>query len=878
MAPRSAPARHNLPRQADAFVGRERDLSDLFRLLAADRAVTLCGVDGIGKTRLALRVAAQATGSFPDGVWLAELGGVAPDGAGFAIAARVAAAVGVTEERWRPLDRTLLDALSARRALIVLDDCTAVRAEAAAFGAALLASCPQVSLLITSAVPVGLSGEAIWRVPPLAVPGEGAGPEETAASEAVRLLLERCGRSAPEEGAPERLAAAARICRALDGIPLAIELAAPWLRDGPPAAAARLAEQCTGGAPAQGPAPRAQVLRTVLEEVHGQLSGPERVLLRRLSVFADWTLEAAEQVCADAPAGAAPSPALPAGGPRGSAVRGERIAEEEVLDLVSALSERSLTAFTREFQGRARYRLPAPVRAFAAELSAASGEEEAVRARHREHVLSIAGQIGTSAVAGRLMPWAERSSHWESAEAEYDDIRAALQWSADRCDVEEGLRLCAGLRPFWGTGYHFTEGMGWCERFLALPGGTAGARARAHAGTAELAWARGDQDVARRHAERALPPAEEAGDTATAHAARNMLALVALRAADTEQADRILDTLIPAARRTGDLWNEAIALCTQATAAARRGEAGNAEGLFNASLMILRGMDHRWGVGVALIAQATAAEADGDLVTADRCYRESLDIQRESGSAPELARCLYGVGRVAQAFGATDQAYDYLAEGLLLSQNTGQLTGVAVGLSSIARAAAPAGEVRSAALLWGAAAGLRARAEPHRPHRPKAPRGDAFGVDAATLAAWLREGGKLTAGDAVELALQVTESGRPRARSAPPALPSPDSPGALRTAAGTDPLAPARPRRKRRVRPAPIPEQAALTPREEEIAFLVAEGLGNRAVADRLSIATATAARHIANINRKLGVTSRLQITEWVRRRGGAGTATAHPD
>ncbi|MFW5416835.1 LuxR family transcriptional regulator [Nocardiopsis sp. CNT-189] len=822
MAPRTAPARQNLPQESDSFIGRERDLGDLLRLLAADRVVTLCGVGGVGKTRLALRVAVHATAAFRDGVWLAEMAGVSTP---HEVAARVAAAVGVTEETGRPLAETLRDALRTRRVLLILDDCTRAAADVAELGAELTGSCPDVTLLITADAPLGLPGEAVWHVPPLALPGEEGDPRE---AEAVRLFLDRARTADPDFSAdPEAVAAAARICRELDGVPLALELVAAWLRRMPVHRAEALLGASlhpSGTPPSRGraepprpregeparSAPRARLLRAALEQSHALLGEEERVLLRRLSVFADWTLESAERVCPDAD--------LP---------------ESAVLDLVSSLAERSLIALTREFQGRARYRLPGAVRAFAAERLAAAGEEEAVRLRHREHMLRITEEMGSSSVGGRLMPWAERFAHWLLASVEYDDIRAALHWTAERRDAEEGLRLCAALRPYWGTGYHFTEGMGWTERFLAMPDGSGPVRARASVTAAELSWARGDLDSALHHGRTALRLAEDAGDDPTAAAALNMLALAALRSGAAEEAAGHLERTLALARRSGDLWNEAIALSTRGALAARGGNFTEADALYSAALMILRGMDHRWGVGVSLIGQATAAERQHDIAVADRCYRESLDIQREIGAAPELARCLFGVGRIAHAFGATSQAYDYLAEGLLLSQSTGQRAGVAVGLASIARVAAGSGEVRGGCILAGAAAALRERAEPGRAPRPPAVQGEELGIAPGTLSSLLREGRRLPVDEAVGLALRITETGRlPRQRQ-------PERKG---------------PRSTRRV----------LTPREREIARLVARGMGNREISERLFITPATVARHVANINRKLGFHSRKQIAAWV--------------
>ncbi|WP_017623331.1 ATP-binding protein [Nocardiopsis chromatogenes] len=848
MAPRTAPARQNLPLESDSFIGRERDLSDLLRLLEADRVVTLCGVGGIGKTRLALRVAAHATGSFADGVWLAEMAGLAT---AHEVAARVAAAVGVTEEAGRPLEDTLRDALRSRRVLLLLDGCGHVAGPVARLGASLVESCPEVSLLITSEEPVRIPGEAIWRVPPLALPGPD-GEADARDSEAVRLFLERARDARPDLSAtPGTVAAAAAVCRAVGGIPLAVELTAAWLRRLSPEEVAAQVTACLRGQAGAAPQPRRNrprpfgsreaVLRALLDHVHGLLSEQERVLLRRLSVFGDWDLESAERVCP--------------GGP---------VEEGAVLDLVSSLVDRGLIALTAELQERVRYRLPGTVRRYAAERLEASGERDRVLLRHRDHMLAAVEDLGEAAVAGRLMPWAERYGRWRRVAIEYDNVRAALHWTARRRDTEAGLRFCAALRAYWVTGYHFTEGTQWSGLFLNEPGaggpppaesdppasaapappGTGpdpkgeggGARARALLCRAELEWARGRTGTARRLAEEGLARCRADEDAATVAMGLNLLALLDLRAGDRAAAEARLSEALALARSAGDLWNEALAMSGQGALAAYRGDLPAADARYSAALMILRGMDHRWGVGVVLIGQATAAERQGDLAAADRCYRESLDIQRDIGAAPELARCLYGVGRVARAFGSAAQAYDYLSEGLVLSQSTGQRAGVAVGLSSIARVAAGDGDVAEACRLAGAGAALRERSSPQRPARSWACAAAELGVDAAELAAWWHEGRRMDPGAAAALALRVAETGR---------LPRPRTP--QREA---------------------VPERRDLTARELEVARLVSRGLGNRDIAVKLFIAPATVARHVANINRKLGFHSRRQIAAWV---GGPG-------
>ncbi|MDA8371759.1 MAG: LuxR C-terminal-related transcriptional regulator [Nocardiopsaceae bacterium] len=813
MAPQSAPARQNLPLDPDSFIGRDRDLSDLLRLLDTDRVLTLCGASGIGKTRLALRLAVQATGSFPDGVWLAALEDVSSCEE---IASRIATAVGVTEEVGHAPADTLREALRSRRLLVVLDGCGHITDHVAAVGRALIDSCPEVSLLITSEEPVHLDGEAIWRVPPLSLP-PWSSDRDPARSEAVRLFLDRARTSAPGfEAAAGELRVIADICRRIGGIPLCIELVAAWVRRLPLAQiAAELAERIPLSAGNGRPKPgRSTILRIVLEWSHALLSDCERTMLRRLSVFPDWDLDLAEGVCSMDP-----------------------LREPDVLDLVSALVDHSLITIIGEHEGRVRYRLLGPIRRFASARLAAAGEEAAIRERHAEQMVAIAEALGRATVLGRAMPWPERFAYWRRAVAEYGNLRSALHWCAAHGRIHDGLRLCTGLRPFWITGYHFAEGSYWSDLFLGMEGGSQSLRGRVMVRRAELAWAQHDHEGTVHFAEEGLRRCREAGDTQSVALALNLLAMVGIHTGEHDRVEAHLVEVQKLARETGDLWNEAVSLGTQGTLTARRGDFAGADTLYNTALMIMRGMDHRWGVGATLIRQGVVAEEGGDLLGADRCYREALDLQRSMGITPGLARCLTGVGRIAHALGSTAQAYDYLSESLLLSRSTGQRSGVAATLASIARIAADQGLAEEAYRLAGAADALWENAGRPRSVRPRtvdSAEGD--GLDASASASWREEGRGLDIDEAVAMALRVTDAGRaPRQRPV--------------RAQSTEP-----------------PEKV-LTRREHEIAQLIGQDQSNRMISEQLFITTTTVARHVANINRKMGFNSRKQIAAWINRR-----------
>ncbi|GAA1761133.1 ATP-binding protein [Streptomonospora arabica] len=839
MATQTAPARQNLPVESDSLIGRDRDLSELLRLLETDRVLTLTGAGGIGKTRLALRLAAQATASFPDGVWLAALADVSTRAE---VAARLCGALGVTEEGNRDPLETVCDALRGRTLLLVFDGVDGVADHVAEIAGTLMSSCPSVSLLVTGCEPLRVGRETVWRVPPLPVPTACDGAEP-AADGAVRLFLERARAAVSDyASSPEELAAVNRICRRVDGIPLAVELAAAWAGRvdavGIDAGLAAALEGAGAGAERNG-APRSLVLDAVVGWSHSLLSMPERVLLRRLSVFPNWCLELAESVCAEEP-----------------------LAENDVLDLLSALLDRSLITLTGEHLNRVRYRLPAPVREHARERLAEAGEDVGVRARHTSRVTAVAEDLGRVALASRAMPWRERFAYWDRAVSEYDNIRAALHWAAREGRVRDGLRLCAGMRPLWFTSCQFAEGEEWYAAFLSAaeagpdgrdgPDEAAGAdpgdggpatgalRGRVLVYRAELAWPRKRFDETAAMARTGAGLCRAAEDWATVCLAENLLALIASVRGDAAAASRHVAGVLELARSTGDLWNEALALNVQGSMAARDGAFAEADTRFNTALMIMRGMDHRWGVGTTLMAHGAAAEGQGDMQTADRCYREAMDIHRTIGAPGELAACLAGVGRVARRLGSVTQACDYLGESLRLSHTTGQRGGLAETLASIAGVADQQGMRTEAARCAGAASALLESSGWSGFGSPRFPlTGDVTGIDSnAELRASWEEGRRLGVEEAVELAAGIAESGRmPRPRPAPA--------------------------------PLSAPPRKALTRREREIAQLVGEGCSNRTISERLVIAPATVARHVANINRKMGFNSRTQIAEWVTRHSG---------
>src|SRR5215831_6293271 len=357
----------NLPQEQNSFVGRELELGKLRELLGATRALTLCGTGGIGKTRLALQVLAAVADEFPDGVWLVELGDLQqPD----LVVARVASAVGVDEEPGRPLLDTLADALRPRRLLLALDNCEHLIDACARVGQRLLAGSPGLRLITTSREPLHVAAETVWQVQPLSVAPDGAvaDPDDAYRYEAIRLFAARAAAALPAFTiGPANAAAVAALCRALDGLPLAIELAAAWVRAlSVEQIAERLADRftllTTGSRTAP---PRQRTLGATMDWSHELLTTSEQVLLRRLSVFVGWSLEMAEQVCSD-----------------------DDLPAPEVLGLLASLMDKSLVVLEPEVLGEARYRMLDTIREYAAERLADTGESAACQHRLRDYTVT----------------------------------------------------------------------------------------------------------------------------------------------------------------------------------------------------------------------------------------------------------------------------------------------------------------------------------------------------------------------------------------------------------------------------------------------------------------------------------------------------------
>jgi predicted ATPase/DNA-binding SARP family transcriptional activator/DNA-binding CsgD family transcriptional regulator len=625
--------RHNLPLARTTFIGREREALEIKRLLAMTRLLTLTGVGGSGKTRLALKVASDLVGAYPDGAWLVELASLSE---GELVPQAMAQAVGVREQPGRPLTETLKDALRARKMLLVVDNCEHLIEAVVRLLDALLDSCPGLRVLATSRETLSAAGEVAWMVPSLTVPGPGQASttEKLEGYESVRLFIERARQRDPSFVLSSRNGpAVAQVCRRLEGIPLAIELAAARIGV---LSVERIAERLddslrlltAGGRTAL---PRHRTLRATLEWSHELLGEPERKLFRRLSVFAGGsTLEAAEAVGA-----------------------GDGIEQHDVLDLLSKLVDKSLvgTEASPGEEGALRYRMLEPLRQYGQERLEESGEAQRGRERHAEYYLALAeGALAQEAErelnAARPVAWLERM------ESEHANLRAALNWSLDK-DAEEpdggraaqlGLRLAVALWWFWHTHDYLSEGRRYLERALSGRSDPTMTRWRARAlnAAAGLALYQADYGASKALMGEALVLYRALGDKEGIAAGLTDLGLVAVLG----QRD---DIALPAVlEELGELKPElknrntlAYLLMLEGLIALSRGDLEHSVLLHEQSLELFREIKNTQGIITCLGHLGLLALIRGDYEGAPTLLRESLRLAWELDYKQSIQHCLY---------------------------------------------------------------------------------------------------------------------------------------------------------------------------------------------------------------------------------------------
>ena len=621
----------NLPLALTSFVGRERELATVRRLLGETRLLTLTGAGGCGKTRLALEVTgallreAPQGPAYSNGIWLVELAALT-DGA--LVARAVATVLGVQEQAGQSLLDRLTTFLQPKQVLLLLDNCEHLLEHCAGLVDVLLRMCPQVTILATSREALSIGGEQRWRVPSLGLPDPRGGLTlaQAAACEAVQLFVQRAQAVRPNFSLTgHQVILAAQACRRLDGIPLAIELAAARLSA---LSLEQLAERLddriqllTGGS--RTALPRQQTLRATIDWSYDLLDEPERMLLRRLTVFAGgWTLEAAEAIGV-----------------------GDSTPPEGVLDLLAGLVNKSLVLLDEGRSG-ARYQLLETVRQYGREKLAAAEEEAAVRDRHLDWCLAFTMQ------AAQRIGGAEREVWLERIEVELENLRIALHWSSLEARRQEaGLRLAAALEDFWYVRGYAGEGRRWLEEFLERGGSAvpAALRARAVEVLALLTYYQGAYAQAMRLFEAAYTLHNDEGNVASATWALNYQGLVAIRLGEYERAKTLLEQVLPAHREQGDRHGVGWALCYLAWIQHLQGENTRAVALYEESLAVFRELGDKYGIGSQLSHLANVARTQSDNRRAARLFRESLLVRRDLMDKSGFADSFEGLAMVAAA-------------------------------------------------------------------------------------------------------------------------------------------------------------------------------------------------------------------------------------
>jgi predicted ATPase/class 3 adenylate cyclase/Tfp pilus assembly protein PilF len=676
--------RNNLPLQPTPLIGREKEVSEVRDLLSAEatRLLTLTGPGGIGKTRLALQAAADLLEDFPDGTFFSQLATLTE---AELLLPAVAETLEVRETGEQPLEERLKDYLGERQLLLLLDNFEQVLGAAPAV-TELLAVAPALKVLATSRAPLGLYGEHEYPVPPLTLPDLKRPPplERLTQYEAVGLFVERARALKPDfsitnESAP----AVAEICVRLDGLPLAIELAAARIKMLPPKTMLhRLSSRLkllTGGA--RDLPERQRTLRGTIEWSHTLLDEGEQLLFARLAVFSGGrTLEAIEAICDS-----------------------EGDLPVDAFDGISSLVDKSLLRQEEGPSGEPRFVMLETVHEFAREKLEESAEAEVVKRVHAEYFLTLAEEANPQLKGPDQLQWLER------LEVEHDNMMAALTWALERREAEVVLRLGGALWWFWSVrGYH-SEGRRWLEEVLAMDGrGSPEVRAMALAGAGTLASEQGDLDRGQEACEEGLELlANEAREAKLWLLA--CLGWVAWTREELGQARELFEESLALSREMSDTWWLATSLSNLAVVSHSLGDSERATELYEQSMDLFRELGDKQSLARCLNDLGMVVYSQGDLGRATQLTEEAVALFRELGNRGGVSVGLYNLGWIALLQDDLGRAADLYGESLSLSWVIGLNPLVQSALEGFACLAAAKGDAERAARLWGAAQALQER-------------------------------------------------------------------------------------------------------------------------------------------------------------------------
>ena len=781
------PSRTNLTHHLSSFIGRKKELAQVHHYLAQTRLLTLIGVGGCGKTRLAQQIATElvSTHAFEDGVWWVELAALHdPE----LVSQAVAQTLGVRESFVQPSIESLLDHLTERKLLLVLDNCEHLLVACAQLAEKLLLGSAQLKILTTSREPLGLAGEMTFLVPSLSLPelNHILLPSDLTEYDAPALFLERAKSVLPSFTPTEQnMPAILQVCQRLDGIPLAIELAAARVNVlTVEQIAERLDDRFTLLTASNRAAvlPRHQTLRATIDWSYDLLSEKERILFRRLAVFSGgFTLAAVEAICA-----------------------GNDMLRSEILDELSRLVSKSLVVAEILGQPQARYHTLEMIRQYALQLLRDSGEEYILRDRHCDWFLGLAEEARAQWRGPR------QKEVFDQLETEHDNLRAALEWSKqESSSTERGLRFGSALWRFWEIHGHLQEGLQHLTDVLALPSAQARnfTRAKALYGAGYLSMMQGTEK-------------------------------------SMASSETLMNESLAIAQELDEAPLIAYGIYGLGILARYRGDRERAVKQLEESLTLFRQLGDRVGTYIALYNLAESATARGDFEQAQKLHEESLTLKRAQGDAWSVANSLMSLAMLARLQGKYEQAIDLIQEGIVLFEKVGDRTNIAFSLLEFTVIAALQGHSQLAVEIYSVADRLLADLGYSRDHAYRAESERQLATTRSRMgetrfnAAW--QGGRtLRWEQAME---QVQRFGLPEQKVSSQTPSVQDA--------------------KDEILLVPLNE------REIEVLRLIAEGLSNHEIAERLVIALSTVKWHINNLFGKLGVHSRTQAVAQAKELG----------
>jgi predicted ATPase/class 3 adenylate cyclase len=676
---------NNLPYQLTGFIGRKTEITEIIHILGGARELTLTGTGGAGKTRLALQIAAELSDDFADGVWFIDL---APISDPSLVVQAIATILGIREHPQQLLADTLISDLHDQELLMILDNCEHLVDASARVTASLLRSAPGIKIIATSREALHIDGENTYHVPSLRVPDLADLPplETLTEYEAVRLFIERAQAALSSFKATHQNAMSiAQVCTRLDGIPLAIELAAARVKLLKVEQIAARLDDCfqllTGGN--RTALPRQQTLKALIDWSWELLAEDEQKLLSRLSVFVGGcTFESIEAVCS-----------------------GDGVDSARILDLLSQLVNKSLLVAEREQGQEARLRLLETIRQFAREKLKGPGDGDWVRSAHADYFLKLAEAADREHFRGsEQLTWLNRF------ETEHDNLRTALEWFQNSAGgIASGLRLAAVLGQFWTSRGYLREGRERLSNILSLPGVQQQtlARAEALAASAELAYRQSDYLVSKGLFEESLAICRKRGEKRDIAIALNGLGNIATDMGDYGSAPALFEQALALWREINNVQGIARALINLGWAALRPGDNTQAELHLKEALTLYQKAGDETGTAMALSGLGEVAVRRGEYQKATELLQESLKFRRELGDKWGIAVSLGSLGWVALAEHELPHATLVLGESLSIRREIGDKGGSAWCLERLAEVARERGLIDPAVRVFGAAAALR---------------------------------------------------------------------------------------------------------------------------------------------------------------------------